>query len=192
MTREALEQVDKYIKEIDHLRKYISRLETQIVEQEPCEDKEYEKDLNKLKAQILEEGDTVVSKQDLFDRFVEVDNEYKNSHWNLLQILTNINILIGQEPCEGAISREDVIEDVVKCTDMNEDTMEVLEEKINKLPPVTFTRKKGKWIVEDSGNYNGKWSTCYCSNCKDYYTRNWREMNYCPNCGAKMEVESEE
>lgn len=32
------EPCDKYIKEIDHLRKYIYKLETQIVEQEPCED----------------------------------------------------------------------------------------------------------------------------------------------------------
>ena len=50
-------------------------------------------------------------------------------------------------------------------------------------------RKVGKWVVEDSGNYNGKYSTCYCSACKDYYTRDWREMKYCPNCGAKMESE---
>lgn len=37
MTIKALEQepCDKYIKEIDHLRKYISKLETQIIEQEP-------------------------------------------------------------------------------------------------------------------------------------------------------------
>lgn len=32
------EPCDKYIKEIDHLRKYIVKLETQIVEQEPCTD----------------------------------------------------------------------------------------------------------------------------------------------------------
>lgn len=40
MAIQALEQepCDKYIKEIDHLRKYISKLETQIVEQKPCED----------------------------------------------------------------------------------------------------------------------------------------------------------
>ena len=50
--------------------------------------------------------------------------------------------------------------------------------------------KKGKWIVEDSGNYNGKYSTCYCSNCKDYYTRAWREMKYCPNCGSFMITEN--
>ena len=36
----ALEQepCDKYIKEIDHLRKYIAKLETKIVEQQPCDD----------------------------------------------------------------------------------------------------------------------------------------------------------
>lgn len=33
------EPCDKYIKEIDHLRKYIYKLETQIVEQEPILDK---------------------------------------------------------------------------------------------------------------------------------------------------------
>ncbi len=40
MAIKALEQEpnDKYIKEIDHLRKYISKLETQIVEQEPSGD----------------------------------------------------------------------------------------------------------------------------------------------------------
>lgn len=40
MAFKALEQepCEKYIKEIDHLRKYIYKLETQIVEQEPCTD----------------------------------------------------------------------------------------------------------------------------------------------------------
>lgn len=40
MAIKSLEQesCDKYITEIDHLRKYISKLETQIVEQEPCDD----------------------------------------------------------------------------------------------------------------------------------------------------------
>ena len=45
---EALEQepCDTYIKEIDHLRKYIYKLETQIVEQEPI--------LDKIRAEIEE------------------------------------------------------------------------------------------------------------------------------------------
>ncbi len=68
--------------------------------------------------------------------------------------------------------------------------MEVVDiDDVKSLPPVTPTRKKGKWIVEDSGNYNGHYSCCYCSNCKDYYTRAWKDMKYCPNCGAEMESE---
>lgn len=44
--------------------------------------------------------------------------------------------------------------------------------------------KEGEWIVED--NPSVYTCSCYCSNCKDYYTLYWKEMNYCPNCGAKM------
>lgn len=65
----------------------------------------YEKDLKKLKEKILKDGDTLVSKRDLLERFCEVDKEYNGSPWNLLQILTNIHILIGEEPCEDVVSR---------------------------------------------------------------------------------------
>ena len=37
MAFKALEQEPKMLSEIDHLHKYISKLETQIVEQEPCD-----------------------------------------------------------------------------------------------------------------------------------------------------------
>lgn len=67
-------------------------------ENEPDKDVEYEKDLNKLKEQILKEGDTVLTKRDLLERFCEIDKKYNGSPWNLLQILSNINILIGVEP----------------------------------------------------------------------------------------------
>lgn len=64
----------------------------------PDKDAEYEKDLNELKEQILKDGDTVLTKRDLLERFCEIDKEYKGRPWNLLQILANINILIGEEP----------------------------------------------------------------------------------------------
>ena len=60
----------------------------------------YEKDLNELKEQILKEGNTLVSKRDLLERFCEIDKEYNGDPWNLLQILYNINVLIGEEPYE--------------------------------------------------------------------------------------------
>lgn len=59
---------------------------------------EYEKDLNELKEQILKEGNTLVAKKDLLERFCEIDKEYNGESWNLLQILANINVLIGEEP----------------------------------------------------------------------------------------------
>ncbi len=72
---------------------------------------EYEKDLNELKEQILKEGNTLLTKKDLLERFCEIDKEYKGRHWNLLQILANINILIGVEPCEDCISRAQALSD---------------------------------------------------------------------------------
>jgi hypothetical protein len=48
--------------------------------------------------------------------------------------------------------------------------------------------KVGHWIVE-KGNYLGM-RNGHCSCCNDYYTNDWNEMKYCPNCGADMrEVE---
>lgn len=61
---------------------------------------EYEKDLNELKEQILKEGNTLVSKKDLLERFCEIDKEYNGRPWNLLQILANISIFMGEEPRE--------------------------------------------------------------------------------------------
>ena len=70
---------------------------------------EYEKDLNELKEQILKEGNVLVPKRDLLERFCEIDKEYNGESWNLLQILANINVLIGEEPCEKAVGVQDCI-----------------------------------------------------------------------------------
>lgn len=93
------------------------------------------------------------------------------------------------EPCEDCVSRQAVDHLCFRFLRANSDDNIAFYEHFRDLPSVTPTRKKGKWVVEDSGNYNGKYSTCYCSNCKDYYTRVWREMKYCPNCGVEMESE---
>ena len=111
--------------------------------------------------------------------------ECRNAHRMAIKALE-------QEPCEDAVSRKDIYFKLTNGAYPNETIEQFIDRLVKELedsPSVTPTHKKGKWIVEDSGNYNGKWSTCYCSYCKDYYTRDWREMNYCPNCGAKMESE---
>jgi hypothetical protein len=81
------------------------------LEQTFCKNAEYEKDLNELKEQILKDGDTLLTKRDLLERFCEIDKEYNGRPWNLLQILSNINILIGEEPCEDCISRAQALSD---------------------------------------------------------------------------------
>lgn len=59
-------------------------------------EEEYKKDINEIKKEILREGDTLVTKRALLERFCKITEEYESL--NLLQILANISILVGQEP----------------------------------------------------------------------------------------------
>ena len=104
----------------------------------------YEIDLNNLKEQILKEGNTLVAKKDLVERFCEVDREYNGSPWNLLQILANINILIGEEPCEKAVSIQDCI-NAIENTDceLSPQAWREITNNIMSLPLVTPTQN---WI----------------------------------------------
>ena len=58
-------------------------------------------------------------------------------------------------------------------------------EFIKSLPSAEPERKKGRWI--DTDNYYQRWK---CSEC-GCHTRD-AEPNYCPNCGAKMEMRNDE
>lgn len=194
----------------------------------------YEKDINKLKERILKDGDTLLSKRDLLERFCEVDEEYNGEPWNLLQILTNIHILIGEEPCEDAVSRtpnipkewqdtfkdaDDFIEYIwdrvdtsdfedsyvpmvvnaepnehfkITASEKREDLYELFVEMIkrDKTPPVTPTRRKGKWTFSKTV-FDKHGCTVECSSChkkwKTYDEIRWRKENkFCPNCGAEM------
>jgi hypothetical protein len=98
---------------------------------------------------------------------------------------------LEQEPCEDAVSRQaalTVIKDwwgrgVIAIDD------------IRKLPPVTPTRKKGKWIkyekyfIESDSYRQIKKPVMECSICRWKIAGFVGIMNYCPNCGAEMEGE---
>ena len=69
---------------------------------------------------------------------------------------------------------------------------DTIEEALLELPPVTPKPKIGKWIILDECANEG----VYCSECHKKvfklefsHTMKWRNFKYCPNCGAKMEVE---
>ena len=103
-----------------------------------------------------------------------------------------LNIL-SQEPCEDAISREDVI----NLKWQGEASEEFLEgyasaiEDARVLPPVKPQEKTGHWIGIDEEPHE-VWECDHCgfvidgSGCIDPY--DYRDTyKYCPNCGAKMD-----
>ena len=69
----------------------------------------------------------------------------------------------------------------------NADRDEIAEELVLNAPTIEPERKKGKWIVtsefEDCNSVK-------CHQCKvtQVFYYNKPLTNYCPNCGAKMEV----
>lgn len=67
----------------------------------------------------------------------------------------------------------------------------LIKKKIEDMPPVTPTRKRGKWIRVGGGSLIDDFR-CDCCNKqpslkKVGYTWGWDFTKYCPNCGAEME-----
>ena len=46
-------------------------------------------------------------------------------------------------------------------------------------------RPKGRWVEREHEDARGNYNLFHCSRCDE---PNARKKNYCPNCGAKMEV----
>ena len=67
---------------------------------------------------------------------------------------------------------------------------------VEQLPPVTPAEKVGQWEWEQE-SFTKNWGNWHCSKCQEIITvceTDWAKINkpnykYCPNCGAKMEVE---
>ena len=106
---------------------------------------------------------------------------------------------LEQEPCEDAISREDVIA-LVQCSEYElQDRVDndAMCDDVRKLPSVTPSSRKGHWIVDDEVVDKSRKPTTYhfdthCSECgfKYAYTTDKEDSiptNYCPNCGVNME-----
>lgn len=93
---------------------------------------------------------------------------------------------LEQQPCEDCISRE-AVEKITWEEPSYADGLNVLTEvrdKIRQLPSVTPKQKVGKWEELPNG-YE-------CSECGILRAKGRTgKYNYCPNCGAKMEVDNE-
>lgn len=84
------------------------------------------------------------------------------------------------EPCEDAVSREAVLEVVNNPLNIK------LDKIIEKLPSVTPKQRTGHWIREFNDIEGEVRFTC--SSCGEFQLFG---TDFCPNCGAKMEGESE-
>lgn len=89
---------------------------------------------------------------------------------------------LEQEPCDDCVRRQAVLAIAGdSCLDLDsyEDTREFCDE-INDLPPVNPQPKTGMWI--EHFDESGKWYEC------DQCHSDWGDpVNYCPNCGTRME-----
>lgn len=90
--------------------------------------------------------------------------------------------ILDTEPCEDCISREQARELMYSKQDA------LTEYDLDSLPSVTPARKRGKWIYPNvpAQYVDGQ----ECSEC-GYSVYGVVDYKYCPNCGAKMEVDVE-
>lgn len=89
------------------------------------------------------------------------------------------------ESCEDCISREAVIRLVEQHPNIIGNRYSGLITNIKHLPSVTPQPKTGHWITTRTFMHDGEF---YCDKCKCDSPNN-EKWDYCPNCGAKMEVE---
>ena len=94
---------------------------------------------------------------------------------------------LEQQPSDDCVSRQAVLAGINDWWGITATSGEpTLCDYIRELPPVTPTRKKGKWIEEPNC-----WLRCSCCNSHHPHMSIYaiRGSNYCPNCGAEMESE---
>ena len=89
------------------------------------------------------------------------------------------------ESCEGAISRQAVLDLVVanhtELNGLNVVMYSPLCKDIKQLPPVNPQESKtGRWIAHSDGIWIKHYECSECGKVHDTYS------DYCPNCGAKM------
>jgi len=118
-----------------------------------------------------------------------------------------------QEPCEDVISRQAMIEVLNKMDRYVADELtlcnterkfprnevfivdDVYEEIAEQLPSVTPQPKIGEWLEKEVNSDKAieEWQSARCSVCDKYHTTPYMyyfdNYKFCPNCGAKMEVE---
>jgi hypothetical protein len=119
---------------------------------------------------------------------IEKDTKAKNFH--ISRFFTKSAIEAMEEACRMGVSDRECCEDAISRQDVL-DLMQMrmgakeLYKAVYDLPSVAPAQKKGKWIRVDRNKV--KCSECEIIHLIAQYPRG--TIDYCPNCGAKMERE---
>lgn len=144
---------------------------------------------------------------ELIDRQAAIDDLHgrdPSQIWDTADIEGWVNALpsVQTEPCEDAISRQRLLNDLKELI-VVWGKYPVMAEPIKgigtaigyaaAIPSVTPERKMGKWILlEECAN-----AGYYCSECrkrvvKEGWSGTVKKIKFCPNCGADMRSETEQ
>lgn len=138
------------------------------------------------------------------DKILELNDIYKKHSvgWSVKEDGERVVEEVGCEDCISRTEALKVIEEQKKgFYGVERYAIDECHSAVMKLPSVTPKQKVGKWKVYEYGHffdYNKTESKILiCSECETQFLSNreqfieWANYNihYCPNCGAKMEVE---
>ena len=133
-----------------------------------------------------------MSREEAISKAITIIAYFRQNFAKSQEAVKNANEIIEvleQEPCEDCISRQAAIDAIEEdkrngndsCFASNYDA-QCFKQIIKELPPVKPEQKMGRWV--EHFDESGKWYEC------DQCHTDWGgAVNYCPNCGAKMEGE---
>lgn len=101
---------------------------------------------------------------------------------------------LEQETYNDAISRKEVLNQIFYSTDNSGDVVlgSVLRRRIENLPSVRPQEPKTghwEWVQYDANPEIGNFHCSECRYIPASFNMSAQKLNYCPNCGAKMESE---
>lgn len=158
-----------------------------------------------MKEQWQELKETIIKLQDGTIEFRDGDST--GTQQDICKFLVDLmDVLETQGPCEDCVSRQAVLDALNNHTYSEEFCVEhhidwsinlgTAHIVINDLPSVTPQPKTGKWIkycIPRCGEQHYRCTSCgYYINFGQWGEVYTKQFKYCPNCGARMEAESEE